>query len=197
MPRSRVDKFFFCRALSRFSMAELDALATASFATAGYVLVEDAIAGSDLESLKRELEEVVATAAAEATADGGAWDSAASGADSSHNDCVQILLAARANVAAADDTYATPLELAVVRGHESVAQALVRPSVDAINRSFERGEPTILHWLATNGCVKGLQLCLDAGARPDGVDDEGRTACEWAREEGHADAVRLLERRAK
>jgi hypothetical protein len=59
-------------------MAELDALAMASFATAGYVLVEDAIAGSDLESLKRELEEVVATAAAEATADGGAWDSAAS-----------------------------------------------------------------------------------------------------------------------
>ena len=53
-------------------MAELDALAMASFATAGYVLVEDAIAGSDLESLKRELEDVVATAAAEATADGGA-----------------------------------------------------------------------------------------------------------------------------
>ena len=70
-------------------------------------------------------------------------------------------------------------------------QMLVRPSVDAINRT--RGEPTILHWLATNGCVKGLQLCLDAGARPDGVDDEGRTACEWAREEGHADAARLLE----
>ena len=105
-----------------------------------------------------------------------------------------ILLAAGANVAAADDTYATPLELAVVRGHEGVVQALLRPSVDAINRT--RGEPTILHWLAANGCVKGLQLCLDAGARPDGVDDEGRTACEWAREEGHADAVRLLERRA-
>ena len=108
-----------------------------------------------------------------------------------HDECVQILLAAGANVAAADDTYATPLELAVVRGHESVAQALVRPSVDAINRS--RGEPTILHWLATNGCVKGVQLCLDAGARPDGVDDEGRTACEWAREEGHAEVVRQLE----
>ena len=86
----------------------------AKFATAGYVLIEDAIAGSDLESLKRELEQIVATAAAEATADGGAWDSAASG--------------------------------------------------------------------------------LDAGARPDGVDDEGRTACEWAREEGHAEVVRLLER---
>ena len=111
-----------------------------------------------------------------------------------HIECVWILLAAGANVAAADDTYATPLELAVVRGHEGVVQALLRPSVDAINRT--RGEPTILHWLAANGCVKGLQLCLDAGARPDGVDDEGRTACEWAREEGHADAVRLLERRA-
>ena len=110
-----------------------------------------------------------------------------------HLECVQILLAAGADVAAQDDTYATPLELAVVRGHESVAQALVHPSVDAINRSFERGEPTILHWLAANGCVKGLQLCLDAGARPDGVDDEGRTACEWAREAGHADMVRLLE----
>ena len=34
----------------------------AKFATAGYVLIEDAIAGSDLESLKRELEMVVATA---------------------------------------------------------------------------------------------------------------------------------------
>ena len=55
----------------------------AKFATAGYVLIEDAIAGSELESLKRELEMVVATAAAEATADGGVWDSAASGADSS------------------------------------------------------------------------------------------------------------------
>ena len=55
----------------------------AKFATEGYVLIENAIAGSDLESLKRELEEVVAAACAEATADGGAWDSAASGADSS------------------------------------------------------------------------------------------------------------------
>ena len=109
-----------------------------------------------------------------------------------HLECVQILLAAGADVAAQDDTYATPLELAVVRGHESVAQALVPPSVDAINRT--RGEPTILHWLATNGCARGVQLCLDAGARPDGVDDEGRTACEWAREEGHAEVVRLLER---
>ena len=27
--------------------------------------------------------------------------------------------------------------------------------------------------LATNGCARGVQLCLDAGARPDGVDDEG------------------------
>ena len=41
--------------------------------------------------------------------------------------------------------------------------------------------------------ARGVQLCLDAGARPDGVDDEGRTACEWAREEGHAEVVRLLE----
>ena len=42
-----------------------------TFAIDGYVLIEDAIAASDLESLKRELEEVVARAAAEATADGG------------------------------------------------------------------------------------------------------------------------------
>lgn len=114
-----------------------------------------------------------------------------------HIECVQILLAAGADVAAQDDTYATPLEMAVVRGHESVVQALVPPSVDAINRT--RGEPTILHWLATNGCARGVQLCLDAGARPDGVDDEGRTACDWAREEdcaqgANAEVVRLLVR---
>ena len=80
-----------------------------------------------------------------------------------------------------------------------------RVDVDAKNKNVvcrqqlrvaRDGELTILHWLATNGCVKGLQLCLDAGARPDGVDDEGRTACEWARDEGHAEVVRLLERRA-
>ena len=52
----------------------------AKFAAAGYILIEDAIARGDLDSLKRELEEVVAAAAAEATADGGASDSAASGA---------------------------------------------------------------------------------------------------------------------
>ena len=55
----------------------------ATFEADGYVLVEDGIAGSDLESLKRELEQVVAAACAEATADGGVWDSGASGADSS------------------------------------------------------------------------------------------------------------------
>lgn len=109
-----------------------------------------------------------------------------------HLECVQILLAADADVAAQDDTYATPLEMAVIRSHEGVVQALVPPSVDAINGT--RGEPTILHWLSTNGCARGVQLCLDAGARPDGVDDEGRTACDWARDEGHVEVVRLLER---
>ena len=41
-----------------------------------YFLIEDAIAASDLHSLKRELEQVVAAACTEPTADGGAWDSA-------------------------------------------------------------------------------------------------------------------------
>jgi len=107
-----------------------------------------------------------------------------------HLKCVEILLAAGADVAAIDDAYFTPLELAIIGGHHAVMQALLQPSVDSINQTD--GVSTILHFLATNGCLKGVKLCLEAGARPNGVDDEGRAAWEWANDEGHTEIVRLL-----
>ena len=109
-----------------------------------------------------------------------------------HLQCVEMLLAAGADVAAIDDCYFTPLELAIERGHEDVVRALLPPSVDAINRTV--GDVTILHWLSLNGCYRGVQACLGAGARSDGVDDEGSTACDWAQENGHADVVSLFNR---
>lgn len=107
-----------------------------------------------------------------------------------HLKCVEILLAAGADVAAIDDAYFTPLELAITRGHNAVIQALLQPSVDSINSTD--GDSTILHFLATNGCLKGVKICLEAGARPNRVDDEGRAAWEWAHDEGHTEIVHLL-----
>ena len=102
-----------------------------------------------------------------------------------HLECVEMLLAAGADVAAIDDAYCTPLEGAIIGCHDAVMQALLQPSVDSINRTD--GDSTILHFLATNGCLQGVKLCLEAGARPNGVDDEGLAAWEWAHDKDDKD----------
>ena len=103
-----------------------------------------------------------------------------------HLECVEMLLAAGADVAACDDgAITTPLERAITGGHDAVMQALLQPSVDSINSTD--GDSTILHFLATNGCLQGVKLCLEAGARPNGVDDEGLAAWEWAHDKDDKD----------
>jgi ankyrin repeat protein len=106
-----------------------------------------------------------------------------------HLDCVQLLLDAGADVTVTDDGYTTPLEAAIERNHDAVVNVLLQPSVDAGGGSLQT---TVLHWLASTGCVRGIQLLLGAGADPNVQDDEGRTPAEWADEDGHTEAAALL-----
>ena len=106
----------------------------------------------------------------------------------------QVLLEAGANILTVDDTYFTPLQVALEKNHVNVVQLLLAPSVAARNDST-----CILHWMAAaNASIEHLRYVLETGGADATVeDDEGRLAWQWAAENhGNACAVAVLLREA-
>lgn len=120
---------------------------------------------------------------------------------------VQLLLRAGAEVNTADsESGITPLESAVMGGHVEIAKALLDAGANVNARDTYRGR-TPLHWVVrmTEGSVKKiaaqipvkksmqlLELLLARGADRTLVDNEGKTALQWAKFMKHNQLVQIL-----
>lgn len=85
----------------------------------------------------------------------------------------------------------TALAAAAFKGHVGAAKELVAAKAD-VNAANKSGQ-TALMFAALSGRTEMVEYLLGAGARPDAADADGKTALALAREQGAADAARLIE----
>jgi hypothetical protein len=102
---------------------------------------------------------------------------------------VQELLAAGADVNAADAAGSTPLYLAAEQGHHELVQLLLEANA---NVQAACGGWTLLHAPAEQGHTKVVQLLLAAGVDVDAADSAGTTALFCASLYARLEVVQLL-----
>ena len=105
---------------------------------------------------------------------------------------VKLLLAAGADVKAANRYGVRPLGLAAVNGNAALVKLLLAAGADPNATVSDAGETPLMS-AARTGRVEPLRLLLSKGASVNVHETEfGETALMWAASENHADAVRLL-----
>ena len=106
-------------------------------------------------------------------------------------DIVDLLLAAGANVKAANRYGVTPLTLAATNGNARIVERLLRGGADP-NTALAGGE-TILMTAARTGDVAVLKALIEANANVNARESaRGQTALMWAAAENNAAAIKLL-----
>jgi uncharacterized protein len=106
----------------------------------------------------------------------------------------EMLIRARANVAAADRYGVTPLLLASLNANADIVEKLIRAGADP-NSANPDGE-TALMTAARTGSVAAVKILLDHGATVDAKEGvRGQTALMWTVVESHPEVVRLLHQR--
>ncbi|KAF3074393.1 hypothetical protein CFAM422_003627 [Trichoderma lentiforme] len=87
----------------------------------------------------------------------------------------------------------TPLYVAAAHGHEAVVKVLVQRRDVNVNSTSIFGKSP-LYWPSYFGYKGIVAILMDAGADPHLVNKDGLTAVAIAREEGHSEVVKILER---
>lgn len=106
-------------------------------------------------------------------------------------DQVEALIAAGANVSAANDYGVMPLYLAATNGSAAMVERLLKAGASP-NAALPTGE-TVLMAAARTGTPGAVSALLARGADPNGRQaSKGQTALMWAAAEGHIEAARLL-----
>ncbi|KAM4901088.1 cortactin-binding protein 2 [Sylvia borin] len=113
-----------------------------------------------------------------------------SAATNGHTDCVRLLLAAEAQVDAADKNGFTPLCSAVVQGHAKCAELLIMYQAD-INHAAERGQ-TPLYLACKNGNNDCIKLLLEGGADRTVKTSDGWSPIHAAVDSGNVESLKLL-----
>jgi len=103
---------------------------------------------------------------------------------------VRALIAARADLKAADADGSTALHWAAQRNNERLVDMLIIAGADA--RAATRYHVTPLYFACLNGDAAIVERLLKAGADPNGTSHEGQTMLMTAALSGRADTVRLL-----
>jgi ankyrin repeat protein len=103
---------------------------------------------------------------------------------------VRLLLAAGADVKAANRYGVAPLSLACLRGNQEVVEALLAAGADP-NTSLPGGETALLT-AARTGRVGPVKALLARGADINAREHKGQTALMWAAAEGHLEVVDCL-----
>ena len=106
----------------------------------------------------------------------------------------EMLIKARASVAAVDRYGVTPLSLASLNANAGMIDKLIRAGADP-NSANPYGE-TSLMTAARTGSVEAVRVLLDHGAMVEAKESvRGQTALMWAVVENHPDVVRFLHQR--
>ncbi|CAN8210870.1 unnamed protein product [Coccothraustes coccothraustes] len=113
-----------------------------------------------------------------------------SAATNGHTDCVRLLLAAEAQVDAADKNGFTPLCSAVAQGHVKCAELLIMYQAD-INHAAERGQ-TPLFLACKNGNNDCIKLLLEGGADRTVKTSDGWSPIHAAVDSGNVESLKLL-----
>ncbi|KAF4800241.1 Cortactin-binding protein 2 [Turdus rufiventris] len=113
-----------------------------------------------------------------------------SAATNGHTDCVRLLLAAEAQVDAADKNGFTPLCSAVAQGHVKCAELLIMYQAD-INHAAERGQ-TPLYLACKTGNNDCIKLLLEAGADRTIKTSDGWSPIHAAVDSGNVESLKLL-----
>src|SRR5476649_809774 len=104
---------------------------------------------------------------------------------------VDRLIAAGADVKAANRYGVTPMYLAAVNGNASIIEKLLKAGADA-NATVTEGE-TALMTAARSGHVDAVKMLIARGAIVDARENwRGQTALMWAAAEGHPEMIREL-----
>jgi len=103
---------------------------------------------------------------------------------------VRTMLAAHADVRAAEADGSTALHWAAQRDNFAIADMLLAAGADA--KAATRFNITPLSLAATNGSAKMIERLLAAGVDPDSTSVEGQTALMTAARNGRVDALRVL-----
>jgi hypothetical protein len=108
----------------------------------------------------------------------------------------QVLLGRGAQTRTTDSVEGqAPLSLAASEGHEGCVDLLIDHGVDLDYRSRNQ-QRTALHYVAFSGHSMVAKRLIEAGAKVDLVDSQGRTALSLAKEKGHEGCVKLLSQAA-
>ena len=79
---------------------------------------------------------------------------------------------------------------ASVNGHANIVSLLLDSGAD-VNANING--TTALMWASINGCEANVKLLLDRGADVNAIDEEGKTALMYAKEEKHSEIISILE----
>lgn len=88
-----------------------------------------------------------------------------------------------------------PLSLAAAKGQESCVDLLIDHGVDLDHRSRNQ-QRTALHYAALFGHSMVVKTLIEAGAKADLVDYQGRAPLSLAKEKGYGGCVKLLSQAA-
>ncbi|CAJ1341172.1 unnamed protein product [Effrenium voratum] len=111
-------------------------------------------------------------------------------AESGHAPCLRLLLAAAADLHAADDAGETALHSAAWRGQKEAAECLLQAGAEAAR--VNENQDTALHLAAWNGHLAVAQLLLQHDAPINAGNEAGDTPLHLAAQSGHQALVRLL-----
>ena len=105
---------------------------------------------------------------------------------------VDFLLEAGADVNFADPGGFTPLKQAVGESHVDLAELLLLRGADVSFRCTTDGGGTVLHTAGAYGRTACVSLLLRYGADPKALDDDGKSAYDFAVDYNQAEAASLL-----
>ena len=103
---------------------------------------------------------------------------------------VAYLIAAGANVKAADTNKTTPLHNAAANGHCEIITALLSKGANA--KAIDGGGMTPLHWAAAGDYPDAIQVLIQSKVSADVPGGDGKTALHYAAYYGHPAAIRAL-----
>ena len=107
-------------------------------------------------------------------------------------DLADMLIAAGANVSAANREGVTPLGLAAMNGSAPMLQKLLKAGADP-NAPLDQFKDTALMMASRTGKTDAMRVLLEAGAQPNIAETwGGTTALMWAASERHPEAVKVL-----